>query len=396
MSGWTVGDVRAFTIDTVGVGGNYGSRAPGHWIVDSPHANPLSVYPDAGDLRAGDASRAVGGVLIEVETEGGVSGLATGVGGAPACCIIERHLKRFLIGRDVRDIAGLWDLMYRASLPYGRGGVALMAISAVDLALWDLLGRLRGEPVFKIAGATARDRIPVYCTGPLPALYRDMGFAGAKIALPFGTAAGDEGFRRNVETVATHRRALGPDFRFMVDCYMALDAGYAADFARACAPSGLYWIEEALQPDDLDGMRRLKAAVPGMRWATGEHEFSRYGFRNLIATGAVDVLQPDLMWCGGLTEALRIGALAAAHEIPVVPHAGGVYGYHFAMTQARTPFVEYCITSPEGDVVWPVFGDMFDGEPLPSNGTIVLTDAPGWGLEIDRDAVALSRPFGDA
>ncbi len=394
MSDWTIGDIRALTIDTVGVGGDYGSWAPGHWIVDSPHANPLSVYPDGGDLRSGDASRAVGGILIEVETGGGVVGLATGVGGPPACCIIEHHLKHFLIGRDARDIAGLWDLMYRASLPYGRGGVASMAISAVDLALWDLLGQLRREPVFKMAGATARDSIPAYCTGPFPVLYRDMGFVGAKVALPFGMAAGDEGFRRNVETVATHRQALGPDFRFMIDCYMAFDAGYAADLARACAPSGLYWIEEALQPDDLDGMRRLKAAVPDMRWVTGEHEYSRYGFRNLIASGAVDVLQPDLMWCGGFTEALRIGALAAAHDIPVSPHAGGVYAYHFAMTQTQTPFVEYCMTSPKGDEVHPVFGNMFDGEPLPLDGKIVLTDAPGWGLEINRDAVALSRPFG--
>jgi len=104
-------------------------------------------------------------------------------------------------------------------------------------------------------------------------------------------------------------------------------------------------------PGNIEGYQLLKRAFPDMRWVAGEHEFTRFGFHKLIASGAIDVLQPDLMWCGGMTEAIRIGALAAQKGIPVVPHAGGVYSYHFAAAFDSVPFVEYCITSPKGDEI---------------------------------------------
>ena len=129
------------------------------------------------------------------------------------------------------------------------------------------------------------------------------------------------------------------------------------------------------------------------RWSavTGEHEYTRWGFRDLIRHRAVDVVQPDLMWAGGFTEALCIASLASAFDVPVVPHAGGIYSYHFAMTQPGVPFVEYCITSPKGEEITSVFGDMFEGEPLPLDGTITLSDAPGWGLKLNRGAVQMRR-----
>jgi L-alanine-DL-glutamate epimerase-like enolase superfamily enzyme len=172
---------------------------------------------------------------------------------------------------------------------------------------------------------------------------------------------------------------------------MSLDVCYALELARAVEPYALYWIEEALHPDDFEGYDRLRAAAPFVRWVAGEHEYSRWGFRNLIKSHMIDIVQPDLMWAGGFSEALRIAALASAFDVTVVPHAGGVYSYHFAMTQPTVPFVEYCITSPKGDEITPVFGDMFEGEPLPVNGTIELSDSPGWGLKLVRDAVELRR-----
>jgi len=387
---WRIADVRAWVIATRGVGGNYTDREPGHWIVDQPQSNPMSVYPARGDLRSGGGD-AAGGVLVEIETGGGVVGIATGVGGASCCAIVERALKPFLVGADPRDTARIWDQMYRATLGFGRQGLALMAISAVDLALWDTLGRLRGEPVYKMAGGATKERLPLYGTGPGAVFHKSRGFWGAKLPFPHGPADGRAGFEANVEAVARAREAVGPGYPLMVDCFMGLDAGYALDFARATERYGLYWIEEALHPDDYAGYRRLKAAAPWVRWATGEHEYTRYGFRRLIESGGVDILQPDLMWMGGFTEALRVGALAAAHDLPVIPHAGGVYSYHFAMTQAATPVAEYCNTSPKCDAVTSVFGAMFEGEPLALDGTIVLSDRPGWGLELVRDAVALAR-----
>jgi L-rhamnonate dehydratase len=129
-----------------------------------------------------------------------------------------------------------------------------------------------------------------------------------------------------------------------------------------------------------------------VRWVTGEHEYTRWGFRELIRHRTIDIVQPDLMWAGGFSEALHIASVASAFDVPVVPHAGGIYSYHFAMTQPSVPFVEYCITSPNGDEITSVFGAMFRGEPLPHDGSIILSEAPGWGLQLDKEAVILT-PF---
>jgi L-rhamnonate dehydratase len=211
------------------------------------------------------------------------------------------------------------------------------------------------------------------------------------VPFPYGPADGRKGLEANVRVIAAHREAVGDDFPLMIDCFMSLDVGYALEFARAIEPLDVYWIEEPLHPDDWDGYRRLKAAAPWVRWVTGEHEYTRWGFRELVQHRAVDIVQPDLMWAGGLTEALRIASVASAFDVTVVPHAGGIYSYHYAMTQPTIPFVEYCITSPAGDEISPVFGDMFEGEPLALDGTITLSEAPGWGLRLKPEAVELKR-----
>ncbi len=390
MSRWRIKAVRCYVIETLGVGGNYASRAPGHWIVDARQANPMSVYPNRTDLRTG-AGDAAAGILLEIESADGTLGIATGSGGIAACAIIEQGLAGLLVGSDPRDIARLWDQMYRATLPYGRKGIALMAVSVADLALWDLLGQLHGEPVYRLAGGATRDRIAVYGTGPDPTVFQRRGFVGGKVPFPYGPSDGRKGFAANVRAVAAHREAVGPEFPLMIDCFMSLDVPYALEFAHAVKPYGLHWIEEALHPDDRDGYRQLKAAAPWVRWATGEHEYTRWGFRDLVQQRTIDIIQPDLMWAGGFTEALRIASVASAFDVTVVPHAGGIYSYHFAMTQPGIPFAEYCITSPKGNEITSVFGAMFEGEPLPLDGTITLSDAPGWGLKLRRDAVQLKR-----
>jgi len=388
---WRIKSIRSSIIQTLGVGGNYASREPGHWIVDARQASPMAHYPERTTLRSGTAS-ADSGILVEIETGDGTIGMATGSGGMAACSIIEEGVAGLLIGADARDIARLWDQMYRATLPYGRKGVALIAVSAVDLALWDLLGQLRNEPVYRLAGGATKQRIPVYGTGPDPLIYKARGFFGAKVPFPYGPADGRKGLEANVRAIAAHREAVGEGFPLMVDCYMSLDVAYAVEFARAAEPYGLYWIEEALHPDDWEGYRQLKAAAPWVRWVTGEHEYTRWGFRELIRHRAIDIVQPDLMWTGGFSEALRIASLASAFDVTVVPHAGGIYSYHYAMTQPGIPFVEYCNTSPRGDEITSVFGEMFEGEPLALDGTITLSDAPGWGLRLNRDAVEL-KPY---
>jgi L-alanine-DL-glutamate epimerase-like enolase superfamily enzyme len=387
-------DVRASLIDSRGAGGDYHDRDEGHWLVDTLISTPMSGYAAYKPSRTSWGIAVLGSILVEIETESGLVGVATGLGGPPACFMIERHFRRFLVGSEARDINRMWDQMYRASMPYGRKGLTIAAISAVDLALWDLLGQLRQEPVWAMIGGKVRDDLDLYCTGPKPAVAKAQGFFGAKAPLPEGPEAGPAGLRRNVAFLQAHRDAVGPDFPLMVDCYMSLDVPYAVELATALKPLGLYWIEEPLPPDDVEGHRILKTRCPDTRWTTGEHEYTRYGFRQLIEGRSVDILQPDLMWMGGLTEALRVSAMASAYDIPVVPHGSGPYSYHFVVTQPHIPFCEYVNTTPAGDEVATVFGALFSGETLPERGRVSVTDDPGFGLRLNRDAVSLVRPYG--
>lgn len=275
---------------------------------------------------------------------------------------------------------------------YGRKGLPIAIISVIDLALWDLLGKLRNEPVYRLIGGAARDRIDFYCTGPEPTAAKSMGFWGAKVALPYCPEEGHEGLRKNVEYLRQHREAVGPDFPLMVDCWMSLNVSYTIDLVRACEDLKLNinWWEECLSPDDTDGYALLKRAHPRTKFTTGEHEYSRYGFRKLIEHRDLDIIQPDVMWLGGLTELLRVAAMAAAYDIPVVPHASGSYSYHFVLSQPNTPFQEYLANSPDGKSVLPVFGDLFVDEPIPTKGYLTKADLdkPGFGLEISPAARA--------
>ncbi len=318
-------------------------------------------------------------------------GFATGFGGLPACYLIEKHFKRFLIDADPRDTNMLWDQMFRASMFYGRKGLPLAAISIVDLALWDLLGKIRQEPVYKLVGGRTKSKISLYCTGPRPEACKAMGFFGGKVPLPYGPSDGIAGVRANLEFLTKHREAIGPDFPLMVDCYMSLDVRYAVALAHACRDLNIHWWEEVLHPDDFDGYKQLRQAMPTTKWTTGEHEYSRYGFRKLIEDRTIDILQPDVMWAGGLTELLKISAHASAYDVPIVPHGSGPYSYHFVMSQTNSPFCEYVANSPDGLSIYPVFGKLYLNEPLPKGGLIDVSDTPGFGLELNPE-VPLRRP----
>jgi L-rhamnonate dehydratase len=386
-SRYRIAEVRTYVPTTGREGGDYHAQQGGHWIVDSLIANPMSAYPDYKKSRTSWGIDALGGLIVEIETETGEIGVGITQGGEPGGIIIERHLARFLIGSDPRDVERLWDQMWRSTLYYGRKGLAICAISAIDLALWDLCGKLRDEPVYKLLGGATKDVIPCYVTGPQPARYKELGFFGGKLPLPHGPTDGIAGLNANVALVARARDEVGPDFDLMLDCYMALDVPYAIELANALRPYRVRWIEEPLPPDDYDGHARLKAACPWQRFTTGEHEFTRYGFRELIARASIDMLQPDLTWVGGITEARKIVAMAAAHDLPVVPHGSGVLSSHFQMAFTNTPFQEVLAMSPDGNEIVPIWGEIFTGDPLPENGHIRPPDRPGWGIELNRSLV---------
>ncbi len=393
MNSVTITDVRAFVLDQKGSGGDYHDREEGHYLVDTLIATPMSPYPEYKQSRISFGINVMNSIVVEVEASDGTVGISAGQGGAPACYMIEEHFKCFLIGQDPRSLNKIWDQMFRASLFYGRKGIPLWALSAVDLALWDLLGILRQEPIYQMIGGATRDEIELYCTGIRPDVAKEAGFIGGKMPLSHGPVDRREGLKVDFERFRDMRERVGPDFLLMADCWMALDVPYAVEVAYAMRELDLYWLEEVLPPDNFDG-HTLKQRVPWMRWTTGEHEYTRYGFRKLIETRSVDILQPDVMWCGGLTELLRISAMAAAYDIPVVPHGSGAYSYHFVISQPHCPFCEYLNTSPDCLTFPPVFGDMFLDELTPDGGRIRLGDAPGWGLTLNRDNLNLVRVTG--
>ena len=384
-------DLRVHTLaPTAGAGTYFKPGDANHWLVDSLIANPMSGHPKYREKRSSWGVGVLGALVVEIETEDGTIGVATGSGGMPAAWLIRHHFARFLIGEDARNINRIWDSLYRASLPYGRKGLPVMAISAVDLALWDLVGKVRGEPVYNLIGGLSRDEITFYCTGPDAGAIKRMGFWGAKVPLPEGPFDGEDGLRRNVAFLSAQRAAVGAGFPLMVDCYMALDVPYAIRLADACKHLEIYWWEEVLSPEDVEGYRQIKAAHPLLKWTTGEHEYTRYGFRNLIADRQIDILQPDVMWVGGLTELLRIAAHASAYDTPVVPHGSGPYSYHFIASQTGPAFCEYVAASADGQSIAPVFGSLFVGEALPEQGRLRLGSAPGFGMELADRAMLVA------
>jgi L-rhamnonate dehydratase len=174
---------------------------------------------------------------------------------------------------------------------------------------------------------------------------------------------------------------------------MSLDLDYALRLAEGLRPYRFKWIEECLPPDDYWGYAELRRRVPpGLLVTTGEHEAGRHGFRLLVDMGCCDIVQPDLGWCGGLTELLRIAAYAETHGVRVVPHGSSVYSYHFAVTRPSTQFVEFLMMSPAADEVVPMFRPLLLHEPVPVNGRLRVPERPGFGVELNRE-LELERPF---
>ncbi|MFS0894225.1 L-rhamnonate dehydratase [Microbacterium sp. 179-I 3D3 NHS] len=385
----TIREVRAYTVR--GGGADYHDQGAEHWI-DDHIATPMSVYPEYRQSRQSFGLNVLGTLVVEIEASDGTVGFSVTTAGEIGAFIVEKHLARFLEGRAVTDIERIWDQMYKSTLYYGRRGVVLNVISGVDLALYDLLGRIRQVPVFELLGGPVRDELQFYATGARPDKAKELGFIGGKMPLHHGPAEGDEGLRKNIEMLADMRQKVGDDFWLMYDCWMSLDVDYATRLAHAASDYGLKWLEEALIPDDYWGYAELRKRAPSsMLITTGEHEATRWGFRQLLGTG-VDLIQPDVGWCGGITELIKISALADAHGTMVVPHGSSVYSYHFVVTRTNSPFAEFLMMHPTAEEVVPMFSPMLTGEPVPVNGRLKVPETPGFGVELS-DAIEKHRPY---
>jgi L-rhamnonate dehydratase len=382
--------VRAFTVR--GGGADYHDQPGEHWI-DGHIATPMSRYPEFRGDRRRFGIDVLGTLVVEVEASDGTLGFAVTTGGAIGAWIVERHLARFVEGARVTEVERIWDQMFRSTLFYGRRGVVLNAISCVDLALYDLLGKVRAVPVYDLLGGPVRDELVFYATGPRPDIAERLGFLGGKLPLRHSPSEGEDGLRRNLEQLAEVRSKVRDDFWLMLDCWMSLDVPYAARLASGAAEHGLHWLEEPLLPDDYWAHRDLRRALPrNVLLATGEHEATRWGFRMLLEMQCADVLQPDVGWCGGITELLRISALADAHGTIVVPHGSSVYSYHFVVTRHNSPYAEFLMMHPDGTEVVPMFTPLLLDEPVPTKGRLKVPDRPGFGVRLNPDC-ALTRPF---
>jgi L-rhamnonate dehydratase len=386
----TIQHVRAFVVR--GGGADYHDQADGHWI-DDHISTPMARYPQYRQSRQSFGINVLGTLVVEIEASDGTVGFAVTTGGEIGAFIVEKHLARFLEGQLVTDIEKMWDQMYFSTLYYGRKGVVLNTISGVDLALWDLLAKVRKEPVYQLLGGPVRDELQFYATGARPDLAKEMGFIGGKLPLQHNPAEGEEGLRKNLDKLAEMRSRVGDDFWLMYDCWMSLDVTYATKLAKAAHEYGLKWIEEALSPDDYWGYAELRRNVPrGMMVSTGEHEATRWGFRMLLEMNCCDLIQPDVGWCGGITELIKISALADAHNVMVVPHGSSVYSYHFVVTRHNSPFAEFLMMAPKADQVVPMFTPLLLDEPVPVDGRMKVPDTPGFGVRLNPEC-ALERPY---
>jgi L-alanine-DL-glutamate epimerase-like enolase superfamily enzyme len=347
--------------------------------------------------------------LIEVGTDTGLTGLGeakVGVGNlgnyAGLVALVHAELAPLLIDRDPRDITALWELMYNGSRAHyvgahgrtfpivGRRGITLSAISGVDIALWDLLGKSLGQPVWRLLGGRFRDRIPAYASGG----WAPVGGVGKQLrqyverghrAVKMRVGLQDRGVDDSAARVREARESLGSDVALMVDAHGTWSVREAQRFARKVADCDLAWLEEPVSPDNVSGQAEVRASTD-IPIAAGETEQTRFAFRDLIEARAVDVLQPDVAIAGGITETLRIAALAATHGHTMAPHLWGgavlfASGLHLA---AATP----CVTTLEfsrGEN--PLLHELLE-EPFELvDGFIVPSDRPGLGVRLRGDVV---------
>lgn len=336
-------------------------------------------------------------LVVEIFTDDGLVGWGNAAL-APQVTkkVIDVHLKPLLIGRDPWEIELLWQLMYRKTMAFGRKGIGMVAISAIDIALWDLIGKSAKQPVYRLLGGRTKTRIPVYASrlysvelGELAAeaqRYKNDGFQAMKLRFGWGPADGASGMQRNIELVRTVRESIGNDIDLMADAYMGWTLDYAKRMLPLLEPFHLRWLEEPVIPDDIHGYAELKscARIP---IAGGEHEFTLYGFRELLEAQALDYIQFDTNRVGGLTQARKIAALAEAHSVPVIPHAGQMHNYHLVMANFNSPMAEY-FPVVDVEVGNELFWYIFSGEPRATNGSIDLDEnTPGLGLTINESGL---------
>ena len=388
-----IASIKAFPIRNPVAGGAYvEGKAPATarrppWTKDAEVANPVSRYPRYRALRKiwmGDYS-AVGCL---VTADDGSWGFGTTGFGPATISVINDHLGPLLVDENPLATEKLYDMVMRMASPFSSGGLASYAISAIDLALWDLKGRTLGLPVYELAGGAARDSQYCYATGNDTDWHMELGFTATKLACPYGAADGLAAISKNSDFVGKARDLIGPDVELMLDCWMAFDVEFAVRLAERLRPYNLKWIEDCLTPENMDAHRALRQRLPWMTLTTGEHWYTPYTFFEAARDRVVDIFQPDINWVGGFTACQRIAAIADAAGLEVILHAGmnTPFGQHFTFSNTNTRWGEYFVGGAPGVPLENTTG--YPGLALPKDGRCRPSDAPGFGHDLTLDSIA--------
>ncbi len=334
--------------------------------------------------------------IIEITTDEGVTGVGEAdielgpVGAVPAA--IDQGFKGLLIGENPLNIEKLWHKMYASSLPWGRKGFAIVVISGIEIALWDIVGKIRNSPVYALLGGAYHDKMRVYAGAgmlrPIDEMikeasrYVDEGYTALKVRIGYG-------LEKDVEIIKAIREAIGYDVDLMADAGQGYvnepwDAVTALKLAKRLEPYHLFWLEEPCHPDDIDGYALLKRNS-GIPIAGGENEYTRFGFKELFVKKAVDIVQPDVTRCGGIWECKKIAAIASAFQIRCAPHAGGgvalMANLHFAISTSNCIILEYDRT------IDPLRDELLIEPPKIHNGYIDLPHNPGLGVKLTKETI---------
>jgi L-rhamnonate dehydratase len=350
----------------------------------------------------GDGCQSI--LLIRVHTDEGITGIgeahtnptiSKAIIDAPMTSVASWGLRALLIGENPLDIGRLWDKMYRATQIYGRRGALMHALSGIDIALWDILGKATGRPIHQLLGGARVNRLPIYASDLMPdteAATLDMAKrhkASGYRAMKLGWGALGGSPREDVRRVAAVRAAVGDEMDLMVDIGMPIPFDAALHLGRGFADAGVYFLEEPLAPDDLDGFRRLIAASP-TPIATGEKETAQVGFLDLMERGGLRIIQPDVARVGGISEAMRIGTLAESRSVRMIPHCWSTdilvaATLHVVSTLRDCPYLEYNVTDN------PLRKDLLVRPIRPRDGIVEVPTGPGLGIELNEDTVQRYR-----
>lgn len=342
--------------------------------------------------------------LVKLDTDKGISGIgvadsspwiAKSVIEAPRshdkCC----GLRELILGKDPFKVEVLWDMMYYNSYYYGRGGAAIAAISAIDIALWDIIGKTLGKPVYRLLGGPFRSEVKAYASTLFPEdpkaisevrrqarQWADAGFT----AIKFGWGCFGLDVETDVALVEAARHELGEKILLMIDVGMRWDAKTGIQRARELRPFKPFWLEEPLPPDDYRGYRRMADAVDFCWIVGGEEEYALFGFHRLIEEGGVDGIQPDVTRAGGFTECRKIAVLAKLRNLPVVPHCWSsdiaiAATLHFIAALPSAPFLEYCVI--ESPLRW----ELTENPIQVKDGVVKIPNEPGIGVKLNQKVV---------